>query len=137
LSHLSIDTKVDHYSKVLHSEKVSYLFLYAIPDNEKLSQRILDVIFSYSSFKVIFNLDESETVGRSSISERLTKIDSGYFKEIFGYMIYRILIVEMPILIYKKANNLGYKTAKRIFVMKQRDLITAIMIILSGGDLAT
>lgn len=49
-------------------------------------------------------------------------------------MVYMTLIVAMLILIYKKANNLGYKTAKRRFVMELRDLITAIMILFSGGD---
>lgn len=86
LSHLSTTTKVDHYSKVLHGKKMFYLLLYAILDNERLSQRTLEDTFNYSGFKTIFNLDESETVRRSSISERLSKIDSGYFKEIFEYM---------------------------------------------------
>ena len=86
LSHLSTSTKVDHYSKVLHGKKVFYLLLYAILDNERLSQRTLEDTFNYSGFKAIFNLDEAETVRRSSISERLSKIDSGYFKEIFECM---------------------------------------------------
>lgn len=86
LSHLSTSSKVDHYSKVLHGKKMFYLLLYAILDNERLSQRTLEDTFNYSGFKAIFNLDESETVRRSSISERLSKIDSGYFKEIFQYM---------------------------------------------------
>jgi transposase len=86
LSHLSTSTKVDHYSKVLHGRKVFYLLLYAILDNEKLSQRTLEDTFNYSGFKTIFNLDESETVRRSSISERLSKIDADYFKEIFECM---------------------------------------------------
>jgi transposase len=86
LSHLSTSTKVDYYSKVLHGKKVFYLLLYSILDNEKLSQRTLEDTFNYSGFKTIFNLDESETVRRSSISERLSKIDSGYFKEIFEFM---------------------------------------------------
>jgi transposase len=86
LSHLSTSTKVDHYSKVLHGKKVFYLLLYAILDNERLSQRTLEDTFNYSGFKTIFNLDESETVRRSSISERLSKIDPGYFKEIFECM---------------------------------------------------
>lgn len=86
LSHLSTTTKVDHYSKVLHGKKVFYLLLYSIVDNERLSQRTLEDTFNYSGFKAIFNLEESETVRRSSISERLSKIDSSYFKEIFEYM---------------------------------------------------
>lgn len=86
LSHLSTSTKVDHYSKVLHGKKVFYLLLYSIIDNERLSQRTLEDTFNYSGFKAIFNLDESETIRRSSISERLSKIDASYFKEIFQYM---------------------------------------------------
>jgi transposase len=86
LSHLSTTTKVDYYSKVLHGRKMFYLLLYAILDNEKLSQRTLEDTFNYSGFKAIFNLDESETVRRSSISERLSKIDAEYFKEIFEFI---------------------------------------------------
>jgi transposase len=86
LSDLSTSTKVDHYSKVLHGKKVFYLLLYSIIDNERLSQRTLEDTLNYSGFKAVFNLDESETVRRSSISERLSKIDANYFKEIFQYM---------------------------------------------------
>jgi transposase len=86
LSHLSTTTKVDYYSKVLYGRKMFYLLLYAILDNEKLSQRTLEDTFNYPGFKAIFNLDESETVRRSSISERLSKIDAEYFKEIFEFI---------------------------------------------------
>jgi transposase len=86
LSHLSTTTKVDYYSKVLHGKKMFYLLLYSILDNEKLSQRSLEDTFNYSGFKTIFNLDESETVRRSSISERLSKIDPNYFKEIYEFI---------------------------------------------------
>lgn len=49
-------------------------------------------------------------------------------------MIYMTLIVAMLILIYKKANTIGYKTAKRRFIMEIRELTIAIMITISGGD---
>lgn len=65
LSHLSVSTKVKHYSKVLHGKKVFYLLLYFCLDNERLRQRTLEDTFNYSGFKAIFNLDESETVRRS------------------------------------------------------------------------
>lgn len=83
LSHLSSTTKVDHYSKVLHGRKMFYLLLFGIIDNEKLSQRSLEDTFKDPLFKALFNLDEKQSVRRSSISERLSKIDSGYFKEIY------------------------------------------------------
>jgi IS4 transposase len=57
-----------------------------------------------------------------------------FSKNAMEVMIYMTLIVAMLVLIYKKANNLGYKTAKRRIVMELRGLITAIMIIFSGGD---
>ena len=86
LSHLSATTKVDHYSKVLHGRKMFYLLLYCIFDNEKLSQRTLEDTFNSSGFKALFGLGEEEKIRRSSISERLSKIDSNYFKEIYEQM---------------------------------------------------
>ena len=86
LTHLSASTKVDHYSKVLHGKKMFYLLLFCIFDNEKLSQRTLEDTFNSSGFKALFGLGEEEKVRRSSISERLSKIDSNYFKEIYEQM---------------------------------------------------
>ncbi len=83
LSHLSETTKVDHYSKVLHGKKMFYLLLYGLLNNERLSQRSLEDTFNDSVFKLLFNLDQEDKVRRSSISERLSKIDSNYFKEIY------------------------------------------------------
>lgn len=56
LSKLSATTKVDYYAKVLHGKKL---------------------------FKTLFDLDKSETVRRSSISKRLSKINSDYFRQIY------------------------------------------------------
>ena len=86
MSHLSATTKVDYYSKVLHGEKIFYLLLFCIFDNEKLSQRTLEDTFNSTGFKALFGLGEDEKIRRSSISERLSKIDSNYFKEIYEYM---------------------------------------------------
>ena len=83
LANLSSTTRVDHYTKVLHGKKMFYLLLYSIIENEKLSQRTLEDTFNDPVFKLLFDLDKEETVCRSSISERLSKIDSGYFKQIY------------------------------------------------------
>lgn len=83
LSKLSLTTKVDYYAKVLHGKKMFYLLLYGILENEKLSQRTLEDTFNDYLFKTLFDLDKSETIRRSSISERLSKIDSDYFREIY------------------------------------------------------
>lgn len=49
-------------------------------------------------------------------------------------MLYMTLIVAMLVLIYKKANNIGYKTAKRRFSMEIRDLAIALIVVQYGGD---
>lgn len=86
LQHLSATTNVDYYSKVLHGEKVFYLLLFCIFDNERLSQRTLEDTFNASGFKALFGLGEEEKVRRSPISERLSKIDPNYFREIYEHM---------------------------------------------------
>lgn len=83
LTHLSVTTKVDHYSKVLHGKKLFYLLLYGIIENEKLSQRTLEDTFNDPIFKTLFDLDPTESIVRSSISERLAKIDADYFRQIY------------------------------------------------------
>lgn len=83
IANLSLTTKIDHYAKVLHGNKLFYLLLYGIIDNDRLSQRSLEDTFNDSVFKVLFNLDEGEKIRRSSISERLSKVDPDYFRQIY------------------------------------------------------
>ena len=83
LANLSLTTNVDHYAKVLHGKKMFYLLLYGIVENERLSQRSLEDTFNDPLFKLLFNLDEDESIVRSSISERLSRINPGYFKQIY------------------------------------------------------
>jgi len=86
MANLSLTTKIDHYAKVLHGNKLFYLLLYGILDNDRLSQRSLEDTFNDSVFKVLFNLDEDEKVRRSSISERLSKVDPDYFRQIYEFI---------------------------------------------------
>lgn len=83
LSHLSDNTKIDYCSKVLHGRKMFYLLMYGILENDRLSQRTLEDTFNNSVFKALFQLDENESVRRSSISERLSRIDCDYFRQIY------------------------------------------------------
>jgi len=83
IANLSLTTRIDHYAKVLHGNKLFYLLLYGILDNDRLSQRTLEDTFNDSVFKILFNLDEDEKVRRSSISERLSKVDLDYFRQIY------------------------------------------------------
>lgn len=83
LTYPSEHTKVDYYSKVLHGEKLFYLLMYGILENDRLSQRTLEDTFNDTVFKTLFNLDRPESVRHSSVSERLSKIDSDYSKQIY------------------------------------------------------
>jgi hypothetical protein len=49
-------------------------------------------------------------------------------------ILYMTLILAMLILIYKKINGFGYKTAKRRFAMELEHIIDDYMIVQSGGD---
>jgi len=86
MSHLSHTTSVDYYTKVLHGKKMFYLLMYGILESDRLSQRTLEDIFNDSVFKMLFNLEQDEKVCRSSISERLGKIDPDYFRQIYEYV---------------------------------------------------
>jgi transposase len=86
IANLSQTTKIDHYAKVLHGNKLFYLLLYGILDNDRLSQRTLEDTFNDSVFKLLFNLDADEKIRRSSISERLSKVDPDYFRQIYEYI---------------------------------------------------
>ena len=68
LNQLSSNTKVDYYTKVLHGKKLFYLLLYGILENDRLSQRTLEDTFNDPVFKMLFALDPSESICRSSIS---------------------------------------------------------------------
>ncbi len=49
-------------------------------------------------------------------------------------IMYMTLIVAMLILIHKKANNIGYKTAKRRMAMEVRNLTIALIVVECGGN---
>lgn len=49
-------------------------------------------------------------------------------------ILYMTLILSMLILIYKRLNNLGYKTAKRRFSIELDELIIALIVRFCGGD---
>jgi transposase len=50
-------------------------------------------------------------------------------------ILYMTLMVAMLIMIYKKENNLGFKTAKRRMEIELQELIIAIAVVISGGKL--
>lgn len=49
-------------------------------------------------------------------------------------MLYMTMIAAMLVLIYKRANKIGYKTAKRRVALEVRDLAIAMIVVRCGGD---
>ncbi len=49
-------------------------------------------------------------------------------------MLYMTMIASMLVLIYKKMNNLGYKTAKRRFLIELNEIIIYMIVKLCGGN---
>lgn len=76
-------TKVNHYCKVLDGKSVFYLIIYALIECQRNSLRTMEDIFNSPQFKFLFNLDKSKTVRHSSISERLSAIDVGFFRQAY------------------------------------------------------
>jgi len=83
ISRLAINTKVDYCAKVLQGERLFNLLLFAILKTDRLSQRFLEDVFSYTQFKFLFNYSIDLKVSHSSISERLTKINLDFFREAY------------------------------------------------------
>ena len=80
LSTLSKDTKVDYCAKVLYGERIFNLLLYGILTTDRTSQRTLEDLFSTDLFKAMFCYDAGMKISHSSISTRLSKIDSEFFR---------------------------------------------------------
>ena len=90
LSRLAIETRVDHYSKVLRGERMFNLLLYAFINTDRVSQRRLEVMFNSQQFKMMFNYAEGLNVSRSSISARLSKMSVTFFEKAYGLIYGRL-----------------------------------------------
>lgn len=80
LSRLAKDTKVDYCAKVLYGERIFNLLLYGLLTTERTSQRTLEDLFESELFKTLFCYGPNMTISRSSISTRLSVIDSEFFR---------------------------------------------------------
>ncbi len=83
LSTLSKDTKVDYCAKVLYGQRIFNLLLYGILTTDRTSQRTLEDLFKSDLFKAMFCYDAGMKVSHSSISTRLSKIDSEFFRLVY------------------------------------------------------
>lgn len=80
LSRLAKDTKIDYCSKVLYGQRIFNLLLYGLLTTDRTSQRTLEDLFGSELFKTLFCYDAGMKVSRSSISTRLSTIDTEFFR---------------------------------------------------------
>lgn len=146
----SSNLKVDKYDNlvILSDEKVR---LYS--RKKKLSKpfRLIKTVRNESQEEIFFltNCDELETTEVISIYRKRWDIEVffRFIKQELNFshfvststngiknVLYITLILSMLILVYKKANEIGYKTAVRRFGIELDELITKMMITFAGGD---
>lgn len=73
---IATKSKVDHYAKVLNGRLMFYLLLSGILRTDKLSQRGLADSFSSPLFRTLFNFKGKATISHSSISDRLSTMNT-------------------------------------------------------------
>jgi hypothetical protein len=120
------DNVIEHPFRLLITENEQgkrFLFL-----SNKLDIKAKDIIYIYKKrwdIEVFFRFIKQELnfTHFISVSENGIKI-----------ILYMTLILAMLILIYKKINKVGYKTAKRRFNIELGDLLTALIVEYCGGD---
>jgi len=83
LNKIAKRTKVNYYVKVLDGKSIFYLILYALVECQRNSLRTMEDIFNSPQFKFLFNLDSSQTIRHSSISERLSIINVDFFQQAY------------------------------------------------------
>jgi hypothetical protein len=82
LDFLSAETKVNHQVKKLEGSIIFKLILFSLLEHGKPSLRVMEEIYHSSSFRFYTNTDNI-TTKYNSLSDRLTSINSEYFREIF------------------------------------------------------
>jgi len=87
-------THVDYYSKVLHGKLLFYLLLYALLMDDRLGQRGIADLYASPHFRALFNLSFVKTrLSHSSISERLSKVETDYFRQLYEAIYHRFSLL--------------------------------------------
>ena len=109
----------------IKNTKTNKVCLLITDDMEASAQEIQERYKKRWDIEVFFRFLKQELNGKHLLSMNENGIQ---------VVLYMTLIVAMLLLIYKRVNAIGYKTAKRRFKMELRDLIVAIIVAYCGGD---
>ncbi len=125
---------VEHPFRLIQTEREdgkAFLFLSNLISTKEDNPHLVeakDIILLYKKrwdIEVFFRFIKQELNFSHFISVNLNGIQ---------ILLYMTLILALLILIYKKVNGWGYKTAKRRFMIELRDIISIMLIEYSGGD---
>lgn len=84
LEELAIETDVNKYSKKLQGEVIFKLLIFCILSHKNNSLRTMESAYESAIFKLLNNeIDSKKKVRFSSISERLSNINSDYFEQLY------------------------------------------------------
>lgn len=109
--------------KTIDEEEKPYWFLTNLFDED--AHTIIRIYKRRWDIEVFFRFIKQELSFKHFISTSMNGIK---------IILYMTLILAMLILLYKKYNKIGYKTAKRRFYYEVEELYMSIIIKLSGGD---
>ena len=123
--HREEKVETDFRLVVIRNEKTKKEFWFLTNEFELSSKEIADYYRKRWDIEVFFRFLKQEL----NLSHLVSLNKNG-----IEVMVYMTMIASMLLLIYKKANALGYKTAKRRIAMELRDMITEILIIFAGGN---
>lgn len=125
IHHREEKVETDFRLVIIKNEITSKEFWFLTNEFELSAKEISDYYKKRWDIEVFFRFMKQEL----NLSHLVSLNKNGI--EVMHYM---TMIAAMLLLIYKKANNLGYKTAKRRIAMELRDMITAILIVFAGGN---
>jgi hypothetical protein len=106
-------------------KKKENIFFFITNNLELTPQEIADIYKQRWDIEVFFRFIKQELNASHfiSVSENGIKV-----------MLYMTLIASMLLLLYKRLNDLGYKTAKRRFTMELRKTLVAVIVKECGGN---
>lgn len=125
IHHREEKVETDFRLVIIKNEITSKEFWFLTNEFELSAKEISDYYKKRWDIEVFFRFMKQEL----NLSHLVSLNKNGI--EVMHYM---TMIAAMLLLIYKKANSLGYKTAKRRIAMELRDMITAILIVFAGGN---
>ena len=89
LEELAIETKADRYVKKLHASLLFKLLLHCILSYKDHSLRRMESTYESIVFKLLYKTDLKDSIGFSSISDRLRTISSLYFEKLYSHCVLR------------------------------------------------